>query len=364
MKSFFESPALNYSLANEDTRVEASILPPHAESVLSVGGSGSRVIPLLARNPKKLTVVDISPQQISFIKMKLAALATFDHEQYRGFLGIAPQCVPPEVRKDMFSTLPLADADRSCLERIFEQADWAPFVDLGGWERTMRRVAAIVQQVLGRDVVEGLFECRTVAEQLEHFDRNVSEKRWAALIRIFSSAAFFNLALYRFRFPQMNVSDDLFGFYRDALSRALNLAPARENFFLQMLFLGRIVHGDGVPHEFEKSAFEAAKEGFATCEISFETTGLLERLRSCEAEFSFLSVSDVPSYFEPDVARDWLQTARRALRPGGLLIARYYRHIPGPADADGLAHVNFRHQELLTREWTQFYVFDVLERIA
>ena len=55
---------LNYSFANEDTTVEMEILPKGAQRVVCVAGSGSRVLPLLAKKPHKLVCADLSEQQL------------------------------------------------------------------------------------------------------------------------------------------------------------------------------------------------------------------------------------------------------------------------------------------------------------
>ena len=44
---------LNYTLGNEDTSLELAILPERVGHVFSVAGSGGRVVPLLAKFPRK-----------------------------------------------------------------------------------------------------------------------------------------------------------------------------------------------------------------------------------------------------------------------------------------------------------------------
>ena len=40
---------LNYTLSNEDSLIEQKILPEKAENIFVIGGSGARVLPLLAK---------------------------------------------------------------------------------------------------------------------------------------------------------------------------------------------------------------------------------------------------------------------------------------------------------------------------
>ncbi|NBW81737.1 DUF3419 family protein, partial [bacterium] len=62
---------LNYSLANEDTALELGILPEQRRHVLSVAGSGARVLPLFAKSPQRLTCVDLSQEQLFLTELRI-----------------------------------------------------------------------------------------------------------------------------------------------------------------------------------------------------------------------------------------------------------------------------------------------------
>ena len=62
---------LNYSLANEDTAFERSIVLKNKPSkMLSVCGSGSRCFPLLHPGAKELHIVDLSVQQLHLARLR------------------------------------------------------------------------------------------------------------------------------------------------------------------------------------------------------------------------------------------------------------------------------------------------------
>jgi len=83
--AYFEN--LNYTLANEDSRFESHILPEGLDHVVTVGGSGARVIPLLAKKPKRISVLDISQAQLALCELRIQSLREFNHEQYLRFWG-------------------------------------------------------------------------------------------------------------------------------------------------------------------------------------------------------------------------------------------------------------------------------------
>ena len=63
---------LNYSLANEDTRLELDLCKTYKpKAILSICGSGGRFLPLLAAGtPKKIVALDLAPQQLHLAEMR------------------------------------------------------------------------------------------------------------------------------------------------------------------------------------------------------------------------------------------------------------------------------------------------------
>ena len=60
---------LNYTMSNEDTQFEYDLLDYNQGHVLCIAGSGSRVIPLLAKKPKRLSISDYSIEQLALTSL-------------------------------------------------------------------------------------------------------------------------------------------------------------------------------------------------------------------------------------------------------------------------------------------------------
>jgi S-adenosylmethionine-diacylglycerol 3-amino-3-carboxypropyl transferase len=84
MAAFFQD--FNYSLANEDTRVEQKD-SRGCRDILAVCGSGARVIPLLHKDLKRITVVDTSSVQLDYLRLKHELVLQLDDADYLKFLG-------------------------------------------------------------------------------------------------------------------------------------------------------------------------------------------------------------------------------------------------------------------------------------
>lgn len=359
---FFDRHRLLHSLANEDTAVELAVLHQNSPHVLAVGRSGARVLPLLARAPRRLTILDSSQAQLWFIEMKLAAMARMDFDTYRTFMGYPPETLSGEERRAHFLELPLKGEGRDYLIELFERANWVAPITLGAWERNFARMSVMVRKALGDEVVSELFRCSSVEVQREFLARALPRERWNWLLRGLAGFELLSESFQSLRLPRM--ADGLTDSFRDRLQRALETVPASENFFVQLLFLGEVRDPRACPLEVAREVYDSARAHLGACKVRFVRSELLEHLEQTPEEYSFASVSDVPSGFSGATGRRWLQVMRGSLRNKGMVVARYNRHVPGPANTSGLANVTHRFADEVAREVTQLYDFDIFERIG
>ena len=350
---------LNYTLANEDTALELSILPMAAEHVLSVCGSGGRALPLLAKAPKRLTLVDVSQEQLYLAELRLAAMKALDWQDFLAFMGYPPQPMNAVTRRRIFSILELSSPARDFLSRVFTANGFASILYDGQWERTFAKIATVTRLATGQDGL-GLFDCRSLDEQRDYLRAKFPRRRWLAALRLIGQASVFNALLYRGSFPVMNLPMNHFEFYRQAFARSFALRPARENFFLQIVFFGRLVFAEGLPIECDQKVFLAAKSALEKTEIRFIRGDFLAVAESLNDKVDFVSFSDVPSYFTGPAERQFMQRLRPALTDGALVVNRSYLHVPFRPDYSGFDHVTAAYADAIAGEVTQMYVVDVL----
>src|SRR6185312_13405629 len=98
---------LNYTLANEDTSLELGLLPEGVPHLMSVAGSGGRVLPLLAKFPKKVTCVDLSLEQLYLTELRFESLRALDHAEFLAFWGYPPSASEPHERRKLFQRIQL-----------------------------------------------------------------------------------------------------------------------------------------------------------------------------------------------------------------------------------------------------------------
>lgn len=106
---------LNYTLANEDSGFEMSILRPKLGHVLSVAGSGARVLPLFASMPKQVSCVDLSKEQLLLTELRIESCKTLTFEDYLSFWGYPPSMEDTRRRRELFQSCTFLTTVNECL---------------------------------------------------------------------------------------------------------------------------------------------------------------------------------------------------------------------------------------------------------
>jgi S-adenosylmethionine-diacylglycerol 3-amino-3-carboxypropyl transferase len=350
---------LNYSLANEDAGLEQALAQQGAH-IMCIAGSGGRLIPLLAQKPRMISFVDVAGQQIALTKLRLAALRELKYNDFLGFFGYTPQAA--ETRRAQFEQLLLADETRDILGPILSKAEWAPIIYMGRFERLVKKFAGIFQNLF-RIPTEQLCSFDSLAEQKEFYRNEMDNWRWHLSLRCLANAKLFNSLLYRGHFPKKNLPLSHYQFFYRTFSQTIDQHLARENFFLQLCFLGEIAHQAAFPPEAKPDLFQAAKAHLEQCPVHFYEGDILSQAHDWDLEpLDFFSFSDVPSYLRPPEEQSFLQQIRPLLAPEALVLCRYYLRIPEQIDKQGFQDLAPRYRQQLSQEKTGIYHFDLLQK--
>ncbi|MES1172332.1 MAG: DUF3419 family protein [Bacteroidota bacterium] len=352
---------LNYTLANEDTALEHALVTRLAPGrVLSVCGSGGRSLPLLAGTGLKLVCADLSGDQLLLAGLRRATIHALSHEEFLRYWGFPPFDTTEHRtwRQEIFAGMALDDTTRRYFTALYQARGWDGLLYEGKWERTFTAVPRLLRRVLG-DRYDAIFEFTDLRQQTAYFERALEDIRWTLLprlvLRLFGNAAFFNAFLYRGHFVKKNVADSHYEYYRQAYRRLFFQGLCRENFFLQLSFLGRLRHPEGNPIEAHASVFAQTKAALGRVQVDFVNEDLLAVAENTQSKFDFVSLSDVPSYFSGHQDRIYLQRLSRGLNPGALVVVRCYLRIPVATDTNGYEDVTAHHAALLAAEKTQIY---------
>lgn len=325
MSKYFQG--LNYGLANEDTWIEYKLCPEKPTSIFTVCGSGSRVLPLIARNPAEIHVVDLSDTQLALFRLRLAAVKNLSYDEFLFLLGYVKKSPENLKRSDLFQRLGLAEDDRNMWKG--QQTLWEEqgFIYLGKWERHFMNMGKIFQKLTMTNT-RPLFEAKNLEEQ-----RSLLPKYWHRRIfdiytQIIMNEWVANKLLYKGHYAgssdnkTMKVSAAEF-VYREVNDLFQN-TWIRGNYFLNMIFLNEVSTPESYPAECDKEIFEKVKK--SQTKVFCHQQNLLELM--LKQGHDFYSLSDTFSYMKDEDVKDFLTKIPHGKDPHPLIVIRTFMRKP------------------------------------
>lgn len=345
---------LNYTLGNEDTSVEIEmikILKP--KNIFSICGSGGRSLPLAHAEAEHLALADLSKEQLLLAQLRLATYKDLSHEEFLLFWGYYPYSSDNHAseRKNLFNKISLSVEARDFFNNVFLEINFDSLLYLGKWERTFATFAKLNRALLGKDF-DRILRFDNLADQVHYYHTQFPMKRWKALIHVLGNKAMFNALLYKGDFITKNSPLSHFDYYFQAFERLFTKDLAQKSFFLQLCFYGRIKSLLGVPVEAHLESFNRVKS--SKVKVDYVKEDFVSYLSNSKMKFDFLSLSDVPSYFQGDLERDFMQKIKSALNPGAIVVNRYYLR-SSECNLANFTDVTDSYQHLIDLEKVQMY---------
>ncbi len=329
---------LNYTLANEDTQIENDLLKSNAKSVFSISGSGARCLPLIAKNPAQIDIVDMSVNQLYLSELRYQAMKTLTYPEYLFLLGYRGALQGGNLNGDsrmaLYNRLNLSAAAKSYWESQKPLWNQNGFIKLGRWESHFQKIGYFFRDILKCDF-SPVFEAQSLQEQIELYEAHWPKTRWNTFMRIAASEYVFNKFLYKGHFSgRSEVKTEQkapYEFIREEFDRIFRTQLVRKNYFMQVLFLGKIKYEEGLPLEAHQHTFEAVKN--STTSVRYLHANLLEILRS--NTYDFISLSDTISYIDENEARQILQGLPASCPSGTTMVIRSFLRAPRSLDTKG-----------------------------
>lgn len=176
---------VRYAQVWEDHRIlEDALRIGPEDDVLSIGSAGCNVLALLAKEPRSITAVDISPAQNAVLQLKLAAIRRLSHGDFLLLLGSDPDGRKGEDRIALYQEL---RDELPCEARQFWDSHPAELRDglmhCGRLERYLQGFHRELARIHGEDVIEQLFGFTSPGAQGAYFRERVATPEFCALYR-------------------------------------------------------------------------------------------------------------------------------------------------------------------------------------
>jgi S-adenosylmethionine-diacylglycerol 3-amino-3-carboxypropyl transferase len=357
---------LNYTLANEDTQIEYRLMPDNAKAVFSVAGSGARCLPLIAKNPDEIHVVDMSVSQLYLCELRYQAAKVLTYEEWLYFLGyrggLQDGSLEGDTRLELFERIQLStEAYKYWTDR---KQGWEKrgFILLGRWEGHFQKLGKIFKDYLKCDF-SGIFKAQNLPEQIDLYDKTWPHVRWKSFLRILASEYVFNKFLYKGHFAgkssHKTESRPPYQLVEEEFKRVFTTQLARKSYFMQILFLGEIRYEEGLPLEAHRRIFEAIKA--ANTKVHYHLGNLLDVLP--KTAFDFISLSDTISYIPTDRAEKILQDLHPKTPKGTRVVIRSFMRAPQDIALDGWRRLPRAESEAHKNDSTGVYQFHIFEKV-
>ncbi len=309
--SQIEFPELLFGMSWEDPDSDRSALEIQpSDTILTITSGGCNTLALLLEDPRRIYALDINPCQSHLLELKRAAIRHLDYDDLHMFLGLRPS----KDRLQMFESL-AGELSNPALEywRRRPAAIRDGIVYQGRYEEFLRHFRRLLRLVQGRHRIEGLFECQSLEEQRDYFDRVWNTVQWRMLFR---------LAFNKYVLAKRGLSTDYFRFDDGAQSfaesffnrskRAFREIPVASNYFLAQYLLGRYTGPNAAPAFLRREHLPIIRERLDRIEIVTADVKIWLAGRP-EISIDGFSLSNICELMSPaETARTFEQVARTA----------------------------------------------------
>jgi S-adenosylmethionine:diacylglycerol 3-amino-3-carboxypropyl transferase len=273
---------------------------------------------------------DISKAQINLTRLRVATAKHLDYDDYLGFWGYTSG--GSQVDSDeILDTIGLPPDLRAFAVELVARSvrEKRGLIYLGRWERTIRTLSRVLRTLLGERVMTRIIagDSLTKAEEMGGLR---DQMRIASAVRVLGNSNFFRSILYGAEFPSLNLAPNDVEFYRQLLDKSFEAAPIDRNFFLQMIFFGRITAPEALPDDAQAAVYLKAQSILRSgVDCQFKISSILD-LRSVfkARQYDLVCLSDIPSYLSAAQMNAVIGDLESLVAPGGRVFMRCYRHRP------------------------------------
>lgn len=232
----------------------AALRPQPGETLLAITSGCDNVLGFLLADPARIIAVDINPAQNYLFELKRAAFRNLTYAEMLRFLGVTADAGAGQLYARL-------RAELSAGARQFwdSHRDWFDrgLLVQGGFERYFATLRALLRIAVGRRRLERLFTLDP-AQQREFYEQEWNTLRWRSLTRFACSRWVLGKRLDPTWF--LHAETPSFGRHFTGLAEhAIADLPARTNYFLAQILLGRYLDAETVPEYLRFHNFETIR---------------------------------------------------------------------------------------------------------
>lgn len=316
----FRGIVFNMSWEDPEMDRQAFQITPD-DAVISITSAGCNPLNLLCQSPKALHCIDSNPAQTALLELKLAGIATLDHET---FFNIFAARRPSDVARVYRSRLrPLLSARAT---DFWDRNLWMVAKDLYQFGRMgiFCRILRHYLKMLNIDVKaqDRFFECRTLEEQNAWYHEYIAPRLWKTSSKwfVYFKPFMYLAGVHPEQFRLVDGRHDMFEFVKERIEYALTKVPIYDNYFLSMAVTGKF-RGNRVPPYLLKENFATLRNNLDRVQVVNGWLGpYLDTLPA--GSLNKFNLLDIFDWMSAAAFESTLKSALRAAAPGATMIYR------------------------------------------
>jgi S-adenosylmethionine-diacylglycerol 3-amino-3-carboxypropyl transferase len=240
----------------EDPACDLVALAPLRDATLfAITSGGDNVLGFLLADPARIFAVDLNPTQNWLLELKMAGFRRLQHDELLELVGVRPPVRAVALYRQL-----RGDMSGSARRYWDEHQEWLAqgLLLAGGFERYFAMLRGALRYVVGRRRMERLFTL-AAHEQPGFYQREWNTLRWRALIRIGCSRWMLGRRLDPSWFKQAEGVPSFGAHFTGLATHVIAELPARSNYFLAQILLGRYLSEALVPDYLRPENFDTIR---------------------------------------------------------------------------------------------------------
>lgn len=295
----------------------AALRPAPGETILAITSGGDNVLGFLLTDPAAVIAVDLNPTQTFMLELKMAAIRALSHDDLLELLGVR---VPTRARA-LFTTLrgDLSDGARGFWDAHLDCLESGVLV-AGGFERYFAMLRGVLRWIVGRRRIERLFSLAP-EQQRAFYEQEWNNRRWRAVLGVVCSKWMLGRRLDPSWFEHAEGVASFGTHFTRLASHVIGDLPARTNYFLAQILLGRYLDETQVPSYLRSEHYATIRERLervrpVTADVGDALAALPDRSVDCFA------LSNVFEYSPAELFERSRREVRRVARRGARVALR------------------------------------------
>jgi len=258
------------------------------ETVFSITSGGCNAIAFLIDDPAKVICLDLNKYQNYLLNLKLNAFKSLSYNELLEFLGV----LHSEQRWYLYEKIRPSLPEKEQLYWNNKKTDInRGIIHCGRYERYMHLLKNVTNLLIGRKVINKLFNAKSNEERVQLYEKKWDNFRWRLLCRIFLSRTFASLLFDKAFYKYLDQGFSFDQYYRSVAKKAVTVLPIKENYFLAYILLGNYFENN-YPVYLKEENYELIKN--RADRIETVTSGCLDYFKSLSpdsiSKFNFTNI--------------------------------------------------------------------------